>query len=89
MCVLTHFSWGLCNPLDYSPQAPLSVGIPRQEYWSELPCPPPGDLPDPRVEAGSPALQADSLLSHQGRPMEGRIIVFIGNWTVDLSLMDY
>ena len=29
-------------------QAPLSMGVPRQEYWSRLPCPPPGDLPDPR-----------------------------------------
>ena len=39
----------------------------RQEYWSGLPCPPPGDLPHPGIEPGSPALQADSLLvSHQG-----------------------
>ena len=44
-------------------QAPLSVGLSRQEYWSGLPCPPPGDLPDPGMEPGSPALQADFLLS--------------------------
>ena len=31
-------------------QAPLSMRFPRQEYWSGLPCPPPGDLPDPRIE---------------------------------------
>ena len=31
-------------------QAPLSMGFSRQEYWSRLPCPPPGDLPDPRME---------------------------------------
>ena len=37
----------LCDPMDCSHQAPLSVGLSRQEYWSELPCPPPGDLPDP------------------------------------------
>ena len=37
-------------------QAPLSMGIPRQEYWSGLPFPPPGDLSDPGVEPGSPAL---------------------------------
>ena len=36
--------------------APLSMGIPRQEYCSGLPFPPPGDLPDPGVEPGSPAL---------------------------------
>ena len=35
----------------------------RQGYWSGLPCPPPGDLPNPGIEPGSPALQADSLLS--------------------------
>ena len=37
-------------------QAPLSMGFFSQEYWSGLPFPPPGDLPGPRVEAGSPAL---------------------------------
>ena len=42
-------------------QAPLSMGFPRQEYWSELPFPPPGDLPNPGIEPGSPALQLDSL----------------------------
>ena len=42
-------------------QAPLSMEFSRQEYWSGLPCPPPGDLPDPGIKAGSPVLQADSL----------------------------
>ena len=44
-------------------QAPLSMGFSRQEYWSELPFPFPGDLPDPGIEPRSPALQADSLPS--------------------------
>ena len=39
-------------------QAPLSMGFPRQEYWSGLPSPPPGDLPDPRIETVSPAVPA-------------------------------
>ena len=43
-------------------QAPLSMEISRQEDWSGLPCPSPGDLPNPGIETGSPALQADSLL---------------------------
>ena len=43
-------------------QAPLSIGFSRQEYWSEL-FPSPGDLPDPGIEPGPPALQADSLPS--------------------------
>ena len=41
----------------------MSMGFSRQGYWSGLPCPPPGDLPEPGIEHGSPALQADSLLS--------------------------
>ena len=51
-------------------QVPLSVGFSRQEYWSGLPFPPPGDLPDPGIEPISPevpVLEADSLpVSHQG-----------------------
>ena len=50
--------------------APPSVGFSRQESWSGLPCPPAGELPDPGVKAGSPALPADSLLlRHQGQPL--------------------
>ena len=44
-------------------QVPLSVKFSRQEYWSGLPFPSPGDLPDPGIESRSPALQAGSLLS--------------------------
>jgi len=42
-------------------QAPLSTGFSRQEYWSGLSCPPPGDLPDPEIEPRSPMFQADSF----------------------------
>ena len=50
-------------------QAPLSMEFSRQEYWSGLPFPTPGDLPDPGIESGSPELQADSLLSEPpGKP---------------------
>ena len=44
-------------------QASPSIRFSRQEYWSELPFPSPGDLPNPGIEPGSPALQADSLSS--------------------------
>ena len=43
--------------------APPSVGFSRQEYWGGLPFPSPGDLPDPGIKPGSPALQADALPS--------------------------
>ena len=50
-------------------QAPLSTGFSRQEYWSGLPCPPPGDLFNPAIEPTSPALQAISLLTEPaGKP---------------------
>ena len=51
------------TPWTAAHQTPLSMGFPRQEYWSGLPFPTPGDLPDPGIKSGSPALQADSLLS--------------------------
>ena len=55
----------LCGPMD---QAPLSMGFSRQEYWTGLPFPSLGNLPDPGIEPGSPELQADSLLAElQGK----------------------
>ena len=51
------------TPSTVAYQAPPSMGFSRQECWSGLPFPSPGDLPDPGIEPGSPALQADALLS--------------------------
>ena len=51
------------TPWTAARQAPLSMGFSRPEHWSGLPCPPPGDLPDPGIAPTSPALQAASLLS--------------------------
>ena len=70
MCML------ICVPLFVIPwtvalQAPLSMGFPRQEYWSGLPFPPTGNLPDPGIKPTSLTLQADSLpLSYQGSLLE-------------------
>ena len=72
---LSHFGHvRLCATLwTVARQAPLSMGFPRKEYWSVLPCPPPGDLPNPRIKhlsPASPALQAYSLpTSPLGIPM--------------------
>ena len=49
------------TPWTVAHQAPLSMEFSRQEYWSGLPFPSPGDLPDPGIEPGSPALQADAF----------------------------
>ena len=54
----------LCDPLDRTThQAHLSMGFSRQVYWSALPFPSPGDLPDPGIEPRSPTVQADPLTS--------------------------
>jgi len=54
-CVLSHFShvWLFATLLTVAHQVPLSMGFSRQEYWSGLPCPPAGDLPDPGTELAS------------------------------------
>ena len=58
------------TPWTVAYQAPHSMGFSRQEYWSGLPFPSPGDLPDPGIELGSPTLQADALTSEPpGKPM--------------------
>ena len=56
------------------------MGFSRQEYWSKLPFPSPGDLPDPRIELLSSALQVDSLpLSHLGSPFAfGNEFTYLG-----------
>ena len=51
------------NPTAEEPGGLPSLGFSRQEYWSGLPFPSPGDLPDPGIEPGSPALEADALTS--------------------------
>ena len=57
------------TPGTIAPQAPLSVGFSRQEHWSGVPFPSPGDLPNPGIKPVSPALQADSLPSEPpGKP---------------------
>ena len=53
----------LVTPWTVACQAPLSMGFSRQEYWSGLPFPSPGDLPNPGIEPGSPAFQADPSLT--------------------------
>ena len=49
-CLVTQLYLILCDPIDLARWAPLSMGFARQEYWSGLPFPPPGDLPDTGIE---------------------------------------
>ena len=68
MCVFSHVRL-FVTPWTVARQAPPSMEFSRQEYWSGLPFPSPGNLPDPRIEPRSPALQVDSLPAEpQGKP---------------------
>ena len=73
--------WLFATPWTVAHQAPPSMGFSRQEYWSGLPFPSPGDLPDPGIEPRSPALQADALTSEPpGKPSLGEY-AFV-NWNL-------
>ena len=89
-CVLNHFSqvqlfatlWTVAS------QAPLSMGFPRQEYWSELLCPPPRDLPDSRIETASlrsPALSGRFFTSSTTR--EAHVSITFSKISEDFPLI--
>ena len=59
-CQAANIADSFVTPWTVAPQATLSLGFSRQEYWSGLPFPSPGDIPNPGAEPGSPELQADS-----------------------------
>ena len=59
--LLFSLSDSFVTPWTVACEAPLSMKFPREEYWSGLLFPSPGDLPDPGIEPASPAFQADSL----------------------------
>ena len=68
MCLVAQSCPTLFDPMDCSPPG-SSVGFSRQEYWSGLPFPSPGDLPNPGIKPRPPALQADTLLTEPpGKP---------------------
>ena len=74
------------TPWTIAHQAPLSMGFSRQEYWSVLPFPSPGDLPDLRIEPRSPTLQADALTSEPPeKPKIIQDVFFLGSCSFSLS----
>ena len=84
LCIFGHFSRGqlFATPWTVVHQAPLSMGFPRQEYWSGLLYPPPEYLPDSGIKPASPAapeLQADSKpLSQQGST--SNLVLSLNRW---------
>ena len=73
-CLVAQSCPSLCDPMDCSPSGSSVHGISpgKREYWSGLPLPSPADLPNPGIEPGSPALQADALPSEP----PGKILIF-------------
>ena len=73
MCVkLAQSCLTFCDPMDYSPLGSSVHGILQARNWKGLPCPPPGQLPNPGMESRSPTLQADPLPSEApGKPCLG------------------
>ena len=68
--LVTQLCLTLCDSMDCSPPGSSVHGILQAEYWGGKPIPFPGDLPDSGIKPGSPALQADSLLSEPpGKPL--------------------
>ena len=85
----------LCDPMDcVAHQAPLSMGFARQEYWSGLSFPSPGDLPNPGIEPGSPALEGRFFTTAPpGKPIVlgvhaiNRFLIWVdGGWKFYLEL---
>ena len=69
-CCLLSYVQLFATPWTVAHQAPLSMGFPRQEYWSGLPFPPPGDLLDPGIEPKSPALAGGFFTTEPpGKPL--------------------
>ena len=76
----------LLTPWSVACQAPLSMEFSRQGYWSGFLFPPPGDLPDPEIEPGSPALQVDSLPSEPEGNFRPRVTYHMLHFPLSLSL---
>ena len=77
------------SPWTVAPQATLSVGFLRQEYWSGLPFSPPGDLPDLGIKSLSPRLAVDSLpLSHQrSLSISMHVSIFVSSFALLVAQM--
>ena len=88
ICVCVHTQWcpSHCNPVDCSPLAPPSMEFSRQEYWSGLPFPSPGDLSDLGTESVSPASPALTGEFFTTKP-PGKLRNIDGSWVNGESLV--
>ena len=97
MCLVTQSCPILCDSMDCNPPGSSAHGdSSKQEYWSGLPFPLPGDLPNPGIEPRSPASQADSLPSEPpGKPLNEdiinglKIIALVFRWSPSFFKTEY
>ena len=76
------------TPWTVAYQASPSMGFSRKEYWSELPFPSPGDLPDPGIEPGSPTFQTDPLTSEPpGKPYKLLYLLYMKKLSLNINLV--
>ena len=89
--MLCHSVQLFVTPWTLARKAPLSMGSSRQEYWSGLPCPPPGDLLNPGIEPRSPTLQASHNFSFASSTQraDGTFTCLMGEFGNDLILNIY
>ena len=78
--LVTKFCLTIATPWTIACQVPLSIGFSRQECWNGLPFPSLGDLPDPGIEPGSSALQADSLSTK----LQGKLFRIYHNYSFNI-----
>ena len=78
-CAVFRSCLTLCDPMDCSAPGSSVHGFPRQEYWSRVPFPPPGDLPDPGIEPASPAL-AGKFFYHWATWWKPQLCSTLGNF---------
>ena len=76
-CLVTVQCLTICDPLDSNNQAPLPMGFPQQEPWSEMPFPSLGDIPDPGIKPTCPALAGGFFATE---PPEKPICTFLHPW---------
>ena len=85
-CLIAKLCLNLVTPCTIAHQAPLSKGFPKQEYWSELLFPSPGNLSDPGIASGSPALSGGFFtLNHLGSPIYTHLHIYNLNLSTGTS----
>ena len=77
VCESLSCVWLFATPWTVARQSPLSIGFSRQEYWSRLPCPPPGDVPDPGIRMSGASLLSEGTYLQGLSPLYVSLLAWI------------